>query len=158
MAGRGTGWPLTLRCAKCKVGRDWRAGSTYDTELVRTGRTKPYNGGNRGRGLATFHEYRCVRCGHIGWSRHHDVVLKPLEQIRIATPAETQKILDDWRYKLTATTVHDREHPEMIRVQIKSDAEYMTLNEAQQLVDGLQRMIRDAPALWAQVRRPRLVK
>ena len=75
----GTGWPFTLRCAKCKVGRDWRRTMDSTTRLVRTGRTKPYRGGNLGRGLRTFHEYRCLVCKHVGWSRHSDVVKKPLE-------------------------------------------------------------------------------
>lgn len=76
----GTGWPITVRCAKCKVGRDWRNNSDGGTDLVRTGRTKPYRGGNRGvRGLATFHEYRCRVCKHVGWSRHVDITRKPLE-------------------------------------------------------------------------------
>ncbi len=76
----GTGWPITVRCAKCKVGRDWRNDSTCGTRLVRTGRTKPYRGYNLGvRGLATFHEYRCLVCKHVGWSRHVDIARKPLE-------------------------------------------------------------------------------
>lgn len=79
-ANNGSGWPLTVRCAKCKRGRDWRNSTNDGTDLVRTGRTKPYTGGNRGaRGLDTFHEYRCHTCGHIGWNRHVDVARKPLE-------------------------------------------------------------------------------
>ena len=82
MAGarNGTGWPLTVRCAKCKVGRDFRRVTTHDMQLVRTGRTKPYRGGNKGaRGLDTFHEYRCLVCKHVGWSRHVDIARKPSE-------------------------------------------------------------------------------
>jgi len=80
-ANNGSGWPLTVRCAKCKRGRDWRRSDTNDTDLVRTGRTKPYKGGNRGvRGLNTFHEYRCLTCGHVGWSRHVDIMRKALSQ------------------------------------------------------------------------------
>lgn len=76
----GTGWPLTVRCAKCKRGRDWRNSIDEGTDLVRTSRTKPYTGGNRGaRGLSTFHEYRCRVCKHVGWSRHVDIMRKPLE-------------------------------------------------------------------------------
>jgi hypothetical protein len=77
----GTGWPFTVRCAKCKVGSDYTRSRPETTQLVRTGRTKPYNGGNTGvRGLRTFHEYRCLTCGHVGWSRHCDIVRKPLEK------------------------------------------------------------------------------
>jgi hypothetical protein len=79
MAGSnaGTGWPITVRCAKCKVGHRVDRGA----RLVRTGRTKPYRGGNKGvRGLMTFHEYRCLVCNHVGWSRHVDIARKPLEE------------------------------------------------------------------------------
>lgn len=75
----GTGWPLTLRCAKCKAGRDWRNDPHGGTYLLRTGRTKPYRGGNKGaRGLLTFYEYACITCGHVGWTRHKDVLTKSL--------------------------------------------------------------------------------
>lgn len=75
----GSGWPITLRCAKCKIGRDWQRSESVGMRLVRTGRTRPYNGGNRGvRGLGTFHEYRCLTCKHIGWSRHVDITMKPV--------------------------------------------------------------------------------
>jgi len=54
--------------------------SNRGTHLVRTGRTRLYRGGNRGiRGLAAFHEYRCLVCKHVGWSRHVDIARKPLE-------------------------------------------------------------------------------
>ncbi len=73
----GTGWPITVRCAKCRVGSNNR--TDRGTRLVRTGRTRPYNGGNLGvRGLHTFHEYRCLACKHVGWSRHVDIARKPL--------------------------------------------------------------------------------
>lgn len=75
----GTGWPLTLRCAKCKAGRDWRNDTDTGTYLLRTGRTKSYRGGNKGaRGMLTFYEYACITCGHVGWSRHKSMLDKPL--------------------------------------------------------------------------------
>jgi len=75
-SNNGTGWPLTVRCAKCKVGS---TRSDRGVQLVRTGRTKPYRGGNKGiRGLDTFHQYCCRVCRHVGWSRHVDILRKPL--------------------------------------------------------------------------------
>lgn len=89
----GTGWPLTVRCAKCKRGRDWRRSDTNDTHLIRTGRTKPYSGGNRGaRGLDTFHEYACVVCNHIGWSRHNEIARKPLAHYVEIVEVSTGKV------------------------------------------------------------------
>lgn len=79
-ANNGTGWPLWFACAKCR--KDWtRIYRDRGHAVVRTGRTRPYKGGNRGvRGLNTFHEYRCTDCGHIGWSRHVDIAKKPLQE------------------------------------------------------------------------------
>jgi hypothetical protein len=79
-ANNGTGWPITVRCSKCKAGRDWRNSRDDGTRLVRTGLTRPYHGGNLGaRGIDTFHQYRCLDCKHVGWSRHVDITRKALE-------------------------------------------------------------------------------
>jgi hypothetical protein len=66
----GTGYPLTLRCTRCKVGRP-RGGF----DLKATGRTKPIpphkpQGGYRCTNRMI--EYKCETCGHVGWSRHSD--------------------------------------------------------------------------------------
>lgn len=86
MAGTnaGTGWPITFRCAKCRVVAprgcaDIRPEYTVHCihTQARTGKTRPYRGGNRGaRGLMTFHQYTC-ECGHTGWSRHEGVARLP---------------------------------------------------------------------------------
>lgn len=72
----GTGHPLTLRCAKCRLGRDWRRHSDRGTRLEATGKWK--------RICALEYpiahlrltwrriQYRCLDCGHIGWTRHVD--------------------------------------------------------------------------------------
>lgn len=92
-SNNGTGWPLTLRCTKCKRGRDWRNSTDDGTYLIRTGRTKPYRGGNRGaRGLGTFHEYACITCGHIGWSRHSEIARKPLAHYVEIVETKTGKV------------------------------------------------------------------
>lgn len=69
MAGPGTGYPLTFRCTKCKRGdwRDRRRGTNYEI-IARVASKK--------RGLMmrsdSEHKYqfRCLDCGHIGWTRH----------------------------------------------------------------------------------------
>ena len=81
----GTGWPISFHCSRCrrtvKGCATWsgRSINHCDHKQVRTGRTRPYTGGNKGiRGLMTHHEYRC-ECGHVGWSRHADVTRLPTE-------------------------------------------------------------------------------
>lgn len=71
----GTGYPLVLRCAKCKVLRDYRSFAHEDTHkgmnLEATGRSKPMK--NRGYRQSKLKiEYRCRDCGHVGWSQHSD--------------------------------------------------------------------------------------
>lgn len=87
MAGLGTGVPLTFMCAKCRKVA-WRrtptqaTSSPYGHNVVRTGRVRAlsgYAGRNQPpRTLSQHHEYRCLDCGHVGWSRHVDVLTKPL--------------------------------------------------------------------------------
>jgi hypothetical protein len=83
MPGRGTGVPLYFYCARCRKRPSWRDASPrpgYD--VLRTGRTRKLRGyaaTNRPpRALALQIEYRCLACGHTGWSRHCDVARKPL--------------------------------------------------------------------------------
>lgn len=73
----GTGNPLTFRCAKCKVLRDFDSLRAVDiergTHVKSTGFRKRRPGG---RGPRVDHwyvyEYEC-ECGHRGWSRHGTV-------------------------------------------------------------------------------------
>jgi hypothetical protein len=67
----GTGFPLTLRCAKCKT--RWRGGGT---NLEATGKTRKaywrrgYTHGMRQTDRAI--QYRCLDCRHVGWTQHID--------------------------------------------------------------------------------------
>lgn len=84
----GTGKPLTLKCAKCKKiptwytdhqgKRDWHAtpGTIVRTGKVR-GEPKPY--GSHLRMLGEHHQYECLDCGHVGWTRHVDILRKPMK-------------------------------------------------------------------------------
>ena len=69
----GTGYPLTLRCAKCKVLRDATGRSADNLEA--TGRTRDLRPSERHHGYRQTGrkiEYRCRDCGHVGWSQHSD--------------------------------------------------------------------------------------
>ena len=79
----GTGRPLTLRCAKCRL--DFfamRRSSACGTRLVRTGRERPLPKSQRGNGgsrvLLYLVEYRCLDCGHVGFTRMSDVLAYPI--------------------------------------------------------------------------------
>lgn len=83
MAGMGTGSPIAAGCAKCRRQWHglWRSGSSnwpgQATRLELTGRTRPYRVKPRTtpgpRHGGTAREYRCLDCGHVGWSAHSDV-------------------------------------------------------------------------------------
>ncbi len=65
----GTGQPLTLKCYHCRKSIPWR--QSYTVELEATGRTKP----TTRRGIRQTNrkiEYRCLKCGHVGWTQHID--------------------------------------------------------------------------------------
>jgi hypothetical protein len=72
--------PHTLRCSKCKKGREWRyERDGYDKasaeNLVPTGRTKVIS-----RTTAGVYDVQAVElkhiCGHFFWSTHPDAVRK----------------------------------------------------------------------------------
>lgn len=84
----GTGKPLHLKCAQCKkqTKRTWLSGgriiyTSLTGRLVRTGKVrgepKPY--GSHLRMLGEHHQYECLDCGHVGWTRHVDILHKPLK-------------------------------------------------------------------------------
>lgn len=63
----GSGQPLTFRCPSCR-------GRASSVRL--TGQARQINDGrSRGRSTNIRRQYRC-RCGHVGWSRHVDLVPK----------------------------------------------------------------------------------
>ena len=71
----GTGYPLTFRCAKCKVGRDYKSWSHREVSrgchYKLTGRTRDAKGVGYRQGQFKV-EYECLDCGHIGWTQHID--------------------------------------------------------------------------------------
>lgn len=84
MAGRGTGVPITFGCAKCRLSRAPYEGSrSVIAPVTRTGRTKKLSKPQRTNGpprtLRERHEYRCTQCGHVGWTRHVDILRAPVK-------------------------------------------------------------------------------
>lgn len=74
----GTGQPTNFQCSRCRrnnihfnTSRQMMStrGMSFDVKL--TGRTRPEKqGGAYLRSTDTAREYRCLTCGHVGWSRH----------------------------------------------------------------------------------------
>ena len=76
--GRGcyAGQPATFACAKCRKRRDFfERRSVVGRKYTTTGKTRAQRseGSNFRRWSDTAYQYRCLDCGHIGWSRHPDV-------------------------------------------------------------------------------------
>lgn len=73
--GRGSaaGQPISFSCAKCRICRpDYsRRGDRYEL----TGKERPQlsSGINLRHWGGTAYQYRCLDCGHVGWSRHPSV-------------------------------------------------------------------------------------
>ena len=66
-----TGQPLHFRCWRCRRSRR-RVGGTFD-RVSFTGRVRRYRGGAGCRTALMAVQYQCD-CGHVGWSRHKDLV------------------------------------------------------------------------------------
>jgi rubredoxin len=84
--GRGVyaGQPLSFTCAKCRLTREHFERFEHSTDIgrrfERTRRTRRQlsQGSNMHRWGNVAHEYRCLDCGHVGWSRHPDVARRAL--------------------------------------------------------------------------------
>lgn len=77
----GTGQPITFMCARLRRDVWWenRTQARRDEhQVTRTGRTKGPRHETHTRMLSYQVEYRCS-CGHVGWTKHQDVLLRPEE-------------------------------------------------------------------------------
>lgn len=78
-ANNGTGQPLHFLCARC---RRFDRARRWGWKTVRTGLVKPLAASQRGCGgvrvLQKRVQYKCLQCGHVGWTRHKDVLDRPL--------------------------------------------------------------------------------
>lgn len=75
----GTGCPLTLKCAKCRLSRNWSR--NFREGLVATGRTRAVSRRSI-RQTTRKVEYRCLDCGHVGWTQHIDAERLPVEGMK----------------------------------------------------------------------------
>lgn len=70
----GTGQPIYFKCSKCRSQLRFRHSTRCGRNLVATGKTSKVsgyaarNGGHRVMQMRV--QYRCLDCGHVGWSRH----------------------------------------------------------------------------------------
>jgi len=87
-ASFGTGQPMRFLCQVYRRSRPSRREPEHRLtywyrhphECVRTGRERPLNdGAAQGRSMDRRVEYRCLTCGHVGWSRHVEAARLPLE-------------------------------------------------------------------------------
>ena len=72
----GAGSPIFFRCTRCKkysTRTSAKRGMNYEaTGNVRPAPTRKHHA--RGiRSANHSYEYRCLDCGHVGWSTHNDV-------------------------------------------------------------------------------------
>ena len=68
----GPGIPLWFRCSQCRKTGPGHRGAWDRVELTGRMRKRQMTGG----GLRTTphaREYRCLDCGHVGWSGHRDL-------------------------------------------------------------------------------------
>lgn len=67
---KGQRGPLTFRCGKCKRGGSCHRPGNRDigTNWEATGKTKLV-----GRHRRQQAQYKCLDCGHVGWSNHESV-------------------------------------------------------------------------------------
>lgn len=84
MAGRGTGVPIAFGCAKCRLSRTgWHLDRATISPVFRTGKVRPVPKARRNNGpprtMREEHQYECKVCGHVGWTRHVDVLKAPMK-------------------------------------------------------------------------------
>lgn len=86
----GVGIPLTLKCSKCKLRREITVDDPHGIhtnaetgDLVQVGKRRQLRASARGRGgsrvLMEERQYRCKKCGFVGWTRHKDILRKPYD-------------------------------------------------------------------------------
>lgn len=88
MAGQGTGQPNWFLCpVNRRANNDaYYAGRNYPVKhrVELTGRTRPNHSRKiGGRTSPVVREYRCLTCGHVGWSNH--IELERMEARSVAT-------------------------------------------------------------------------
>ena len=73
--GAYAGQPLSFRCSKCKKGYDHKREHNCGMNIHTTGKLRKQAPGGMNYHHWPHHayQYKCLDCGHIGWSRHPSV-------------------------------------------------------------------------------------
>lgn len=81
-ANNGTGYPMFLRCAKCRRTNRDRHARIQGFSLRRFANEKPLpkaqQGNGNSRALQFLIKIKCLVCGHVGWTRHKDAQRLPI--------------------------------------------------------------------------------
>lgn len=95
-SNNGTGQPYRFMCPKCRLSATRRRHD--QVRIERTGRIKPLTSSQRGNGgrrvLQERHEFRCLTCHHVGWSRHRQILDHPV----VPDPDDVRLDPDDSEY------------------------------------------------------------
>ena len=77
--GSGTGQPIWFMCSVQRRARVWPGAYPPGHDVVRTGRVRgnPTVGGYSRSLHGGTVEYRCS-CGHVGWTKHADILRYPI--------------------------------------------------------------------------------
>jgi len=81
MRGKYAGQPISFACSVCRKSPGFYDSATKRTSgwigrrFTTTGKTRSQKsqGANHHGWSSVAYQYRCVGCGHAGWSRHPDV-------------------------------------------------------------------------------------
>lgn len=69
----GPGSPVFFRCTKCRSTLNPDKSKGWRVELTGRTRQRPPRGVLGSRNSWVAREYRCLDCGHVGWSTHNDL-------------------------------------------------------------------------------------
>lgn len=74
--GKYAGQPHSFACSKCRRSFAFKSDNGVGRNWTTTGKTRAQlsSGMNYHRWPDTAYQYRCLDCGHVGWSRHPSVM------------------------------------------------------------------------------------
>jgi hypothetical protein len=96
-SNNGTGQPNWFRCSKCRstVRGGHHCGFANDVEL--TGEQRPHRSKKGGARITHIdRQYRCLSCGHVGWSCHVELADKAGESPDLMMNADGTMYLPVW--------------------------------------------------------------
>lgn len=86
----GTGYPIFFKCPKCVRRAGWRNEGNHGFKYEVTGKVRPLTSAQQGHGnpRAVYYrvQFKCLECGHVGWSRHKDLARRLQRQFQVSEP------------------------------------------------------------------------